>query len=66
MFLRAIILCLAAVLDFGLSDAHAAGPEYTLDESPPPISTDAITSPIKKEFEEIEKNPQNFHPLRRD
>jgi len=64
MFLRAIILCLAAVLGFGLSDAHAAGPEYTLDESPAPISTDAITSPMKKEFEETEKKPSKFPSLK--
>jgi hypothetical protein len=27
-------MCLAAFLGFGLSEAHAAGPEYTLQESP--------------------------------
>jgi hypothetical protein len=61
--LRVMILCLAGVLGFGISDAHAAGPEYILDESPAPTSTDAITSPMKKEFEVIEKKPSEFPSL---
>lgn len=63
ILLRIIILAIAAVLGFGLSDAHAAGPEYMLDESPAPTSTDAIQSPIKKEFEVIEKQPSEFPSL---
>lgn len=63
MLLRVIRLCLIAVLGLGLSDANAAGPEYLLNESPAPTSTDAITSPMKKEFEVIEKKPSEFPSL---
>jgi hypothetical protein len=57
------MLNLTVVLGFGLSHVHAAGPEYILDESPAPTSTDAIQSPMKKEFEVIERKPSEFPSL---
>jgi hypothetical protein len=65
MSLRFIILCFAAVFGFGLFNAHAFGPEYMLDESPAPASTDAISSPIKKGLEKKEKKPSQFPSLRK-
>ena len=63
ILLRVSMICLAAVLDLALYNAHAAGPEYMMDESPAPTSTDAIKSPMKKEFEVIEKKPSEFPSL---
>lgn len=61
--LKIIILCLTVVLSFGLSHVNAAGPEYILDESPAPTSTDGIQAPMKKGFEVIEREPSEFPSL---
>ena len=57
-------LCFTAVYGLGLINAHAVGPEYILDESRAPNSTDAITSPMKKEFETKEKKASDFPSLK--